>query len=234
MRVHRTRLICIALLLGASAAGCNSLHSGEDGPRRWSADWYDAQANRADGARQIHSHGLNWPPYPRPCGEGEELTTRFHHAHYWPHPYNCYDRNYLRAVSAAQAASGWQKETTLYSYHFEEKDNTVNHAGKLRLRWILQTIPEQRRSVFVQASDDKAVSEARLANVRAAATELVGENALPPIILRTAIAEGRPTDEINQIRKMEKGGMRQPQIGYNSTGVTSSGVSGGGGNSGPP
>ena len=227
MRVHRTRFIGIALLLSVGGFGCSGLHVREDGPRRWTADWYDQEAKKPDGARQIHSHGMDWPPYPRPCGEGQQWVHRFYHAHYWPHPFNCQDRAYLHAVSDAQVANGWQKETTLYDYHFDEKDNTLNHAGHLRLKWILKTVPEQRRAVYVQASEDKAVSDARLANVRASAAEMVGEGTLPPIVLRDEIAEGRPTDEVNEIRKMEKGATRTPQIGYNSTGTTTTGVSGG-------
>jgi hypothetical protein len=217
----------MALLLGVGGIGCSGLHLREDGPRRWTADWYDAEAKRPDGARQIHSHGHDWPPYPRPCGEGQQWSARFHAAHYWPHPYNCQDLAYLRAVSATQVANGWQKETTLYAFHFDERDNTLNHSGKLRLKWVLQTVPEERRAVFVQASDDKSISDARLANVRAAATELVGD-ALPPIMLRVDEPDGRPTDEVNEIRKREKAAMRPPQISYNPAAV-SNGAGGGGG-----
>jgi hypothetical protein len=235
MRLNRTRFISTAMLLAVGGFGCSGLHVREDGPRRWTSDWYDQEAKRPDGSRQIHSHGLEWPPYPRPCGEGQQLSTRFHEAHYWPHPYNCQDLAYLRAVSASQVTNGWQKETTLYSYHFDEKDNTLNHAGKLRLKWVLQTIPEERRSVFVQMSDDKSVSEARLANVRAAAVEIVGENALPPIMLRMDTPDGRPTDEVNQIQKKVKAATRTPQINYSTSNGSSSGSSGGsGGGNGSP
>jgi hypothetical protein len=233
MRLNRTRFISTALLLAIGGFGCNGLNPRDDGPKRWTSDWYDAEARRPDGARQIHSHGLEWPPYPRPCGEGQQWSTRFHAAHYWPHPYNCQDRGYLQAISANQVANGWQKETTLYYYHFDDKEHALNHAGKLRLKWILQTIPEERRSVFVQQADDKSVSDARLASVRAAAAEIVGENALPPIMLRMDTPDGRPTDEVNQINKKVKGALRTPQIGYDPSSLngSSSGGSGGGGGS---
>ena len=230
MRFHRTGLAAIALLMAVQGIGCRGLSSrGDHGPRLWSDEWFAQRAQTPEGSPQVQKYGKTWPPYPRPCGRGQTWIHRFYGAHYWPHPYNCQDKAYLRAVSATQIDNGWQQETTLFGYHFDEKDNSLNHAGRLHLKWILQTIPKQRRSVFVQSSDDNAISEARVADVRSVATELVGQGSLPTIRLRISTPDSRPTDEINTMRMKEKAAMRTPQISYTGPGSSGLGGSSGGG-----
>lgn len=209
---------------------CNSCQTGENTARRWSSDWYEQESQLPDGARQFCSHGKLWPPFARPTGKHQQFSHRFHSAHYWPYPYNCQDRAHVRNVSATQINNGWTTATTLYDYHFNAKDNTLNHAGRLHLKWILQTIPERRRFVWVQSTESKPVSEARLAEVRKTAEELAAGEKLPPIMLRVAPLDGRPSDEVNRIRTLEAGSMPMPRLPTTSGG--SGGMGGSGGSSG--
>ncbi|MFQ5732043.1 MAG: hypothetical protein ACE5KM_08815 [Planctomycetaceae bacterium] len=224
------------LLLALTGVGCtafqeNGAFSGDDdGPTRWTSEWYEQEAARPEGARQLHSQGLMWPPYQRPTGKGQQWSHRFHSAHYWPHPYDCQDRAYLHAVSTAQVNNGWVQETTLFSHHFDEK-NALNDAGRLHLKWIVQTAPEHRRYVWVQAADDKATSKARLSAAKSAAVELAGDGNAPPVALRIATVDGRPTNEINAVRQLEMSSQGAPRIPYTSPGGGGSASGGGGGGS---
>jgi len=229
MRFHRTGFAFVLLAVSLSGIGCQSFWNSFDdnGPKRWTAEWYAQQARSPEGTRQLKTHGRMWPPYARPRGRGQQWSHRFHGAHYWPHPYNCQDRAYLRNVSATQVSQGWVQETTLFGYHFHEKDNTLNRAGRLRVKYILQTIPEQRRQIWVQAADDQAISEARLTDVHNYAASLIGDSALPEIALRVTPADGRPTDEINRLRTLETGSMPTPRIPYSSSSTAGGGAASG-------
>lgn len=202
------------------------------GPRRWSAEWYAMKGESPEGTRQLHKFGKTWPPYARPTGEGQEFSARFHDVHYWPHPYNCQDRGYLREVSAIQANSGWTTETTLYDYHFEKDNVHLNHSGMLHLKWILETIPQNRRFVWVQTADNRDSSESRLDNVKSAAKEIVGDANLPPIALRVASPSGRPTKEVDQIQTREFQSIPTPRVPLSSGASSSGSNSGSGGDSG--
>jgi len=204
----------------------------QEGPDRWSDTWYAEKAQLPTGARQREHHGKLWPPFARPTGDKQEWSHRFHTAHYWPHPYNCQDLGYLRTVSASQVDNGWMTQTTLYDYHFDSETNALNQAGRLHLNWILNTIPEHRRYVWVQATEEPADSERRLAQVQQAAGELSANEKLPPIALRVAPTDGRPTNEINHIRELESGSMLPPHIEYTSPSAGTGGSGGGAGGGG--
>ncbi|GAB4151842.1 MAG: hypothetical protein Tsb009_27390 [Planctomycetaceae bacterium] len=190
----------------------------QEGPKRWSQEWYAERVGAPEGARQRERFGKQWPPFPRPVGESQEFSHRFHSTHYWPHPYNCQDRSYLSAVSEMQTANGWTTETTLYDYHFENGKNELNHAGHLHLRWILETIPKSRRFVWVQMVVDQPTSQARLAQVKETAKNMVGESNVPPVMLRVCSPAGRPTREVDRIRTLETESIPTPRITYSTSG----------------
>jgi len=173
------------------------------------------KAQSPAGTRQKCKKGKLWPPYPRPTEKKQTFCHQFHTAHYWPHPYNCDDRQYVKDVCELQVGNGWMVGTTLFDYHFEEEDQAVlNHAGHNHLLWILRHAPVRRRAVWVQASLDREISDARLANVELAAAEMAGEAEPPPVMLRSDTANGRPAEEIDALRQLELNTMPEPRIIY--------------------
>lgn len=217
---------------GSCSKGLGSCFGGDGGPRRWSQEWYCAHGNAPAGARQKCHKCKQWPPFPRPTGPKQEWSHRFHVAHYWPYPYNTQDLQYLRTVSNSQVANGWTQEMTLFPQHFEEKTNNLNHAGQRKLKWIVQIAPEQRRQIWIQVSDDKKVDEARIAAVQKAATNYAFNGTVPPVALRVAPVNGRPTDEVNRIRQAETGSMPVPRIPFAIGGNGAASGAGGAGTSG--
>jgi hypothetical protein len=203
-------------------AGCEG-DEDDDGPDRWSDEWYAERSGDLVGARQEFKHGKLWPPYPRPTGEEQEFSHRYHASHYWPWPYNCQDQAYVRNITAMHVENGWINETTLYEYHFHEEIHELNHAGQMQLRWILENAPEHHRVVFVQAGLGPHATQARLAAVRNNAVALIGEENLPPIIQRVATPYGRPALEVNRIRQAEIGSMPVPRIQYEAAELGGSG-----------
>lgn len=226
------RLSLPLLLCGAAlVSGCSSVGSDGRRVRRWSDDWYELQAEAPVGTRQKEHKGKLWPPFARPTGEDMEFSHKYHHAHYWPYPYNCEDRDFVRALSAQQVANGWVSHTTLYEYHFNAENHELNNSGIIKLRWILEHAPLERRTVSVQAGESGVVSEERMANVRTEVARVLGDTNEVAVALRVTEPLGRPAMEVDVIRRGEIESMPNPRITYTS--LPSGAGGGGGGGTGP-
>lgn len=193
---------------------CQTCENGGPPERDYDAEVLAERASRPVGARKKFIKGKEWPPYPRPTGPQQTLAHRYHHAHYWPHPYVCQDRAFITTVSHLQTVNGWTEETTLYGYHFEDNSTEITHSGRLQLRWILENAPLEYRVVYVQNGDDTAISQNRLNSVRTELVDMVGEPNLPPIMLRVCASLGRPALEVDTIRRAELSSMPEPRITY--------------------
>lgn len=183
-------------------------------PRRFSEDYYETKAHLPVGARQKCKHGVLWPPFARPTEEDQALVHRYHAAHYWPHPYNCWDQQSVYGFIGTHVDNGWVLQTTLYEYHFDEETSDLNHAGLTHLRWILENAPEHYRVCWVQTGPNRQISDMRLNSVQLAAAEMVGPENVPPIMLRVDSPTGRPAQHIDTQYRSFLGSMPQPRIQY--------------------
>jgi len=201
----------------------------EDGEH---GEWFDDVHDSGPvGSSQRYRKGKLWPPYPRPRENGE-WSTQFHAAMYWPHPYNCWDRSYVKNISATQIANGWAQATTLYAYHFNPETHQLNPAGLIQLRWILEQCPAQYRTIYVQSGNGGAVNEMRLASVQSEATLIAGV-ASTPVQVRPLQLAGRPATEVDTIRRTELKTMPQPRVAVDRVGTgAGDGGSGSGGTGG--
>lgn len=189
------------------------------------SDWYARRALDPVGARQKYYKGKMWPPFERPQGVSQLPTHTYHAAHYWPYPYQCYDRQSVREFVTAQEEAGWTQATTLYDYHFDTDSQTLNRAGRLQVKWIIRSVPTSRRLLYVQAADSTVASQYRMASVQNEANEILGEMA-PPVILRVTTPLGRPALEIDRIQRADRDSQPVPRI---SPPFSSGGLGGGGG-----
>lgn len=204
--------------------GCTDGGCGCQPPDRWSKEWYALKAQEPVGERQRCYKGKVWPMRPRPTGPRQQFAHRYHAAHHWPLPYICQDRAYVAQVVNTQVANGWIEETTLYDYHFDADTNELTFAGRNHLSWILREAPVKRRVAFVQTAWDAAVTDSRMASVRMAAHEIVGETNCPPIVPRDATPNGTPAEYVDSIHRAVRDTIPEPRIQYNPnpTGISGS------------
>ena len=217
--------LCCGLTLGAGTAfadgecavhGHHACQHCSAKTKRWSADWWAEQATRPIGARQLHLFGKLWPPFARPVGEPAHPLHTYHAAHYWPHPYYCQDRSFVRSITERQIANGWITSNTLFHYHFDRDTDELNHSGILHLNRILADSPNSYRFAFVETDVDTATSQNRLASVRLEAERMVGDANVPPIMLRVAAPVGRPAAEIQALSAKEMITVPAPRVEYQS------------------
>lgn len=186
--------------------------AGDDDEPRWhSEDWYNERAGSPPGTRQKFKYGKAWPPYARPVGKGQPFWHKYHTAHYWPYPYNCEDRDYIRSIVQQQTINGWETAMTLHDYHFDAETNRLNSAGERHLTWILTQSPQQYRAVYVSRGGSEQIAQFRLALVQETAQALCG-GALPPILLKHDVFIGRPAIEIDTLRRLELQSIPQPRL----------------------
>ena len=176
------------------------------------ASWYAERSNDPVGARRYYYKGKDWPPYPRPQGAPQVPTHIYHASHYWPHPYSCADVQFVRDFTQAQEDAGWVSETTLYDYHFESEQQQLNRAGLIHLRWILESAPSNRRTVFVQATANSTASQTRLEHVQGEVVEIVASHNPPAVMLRITRPLGRSALEVYKIQVGEVNSLPIPRI----------------------
>lgn len=208
-------LFVVSLANGIEAEAGWPWHSKEEKEAKWAE-----KASRPVGSRQKYKFGELWPPYPRPTGKKQGFWSRYHSAHYWPHPYRCEDRAFVRDVMDRQMHNGWTDQTTLYAYHFEADGNKLTEAGLMHLRWILENAPEERRVIFVQSANASIESQQRLANVQHAASEMAGDQGVPSTMLRATPSYGRPAREEDMKYRAYVGSILPPRIQYTAGGGT--------------
>ncbi len=185
---------------------------------------WEEKASLPVGARQRHRYGKDWPPKPRPTEKQQPLVHRYHNAHYWPLPYVCEDRAYVRNLTELQVASGWVTATTLYDYHFDKTSQELNHAGEIQLRWILENTPVQYRFTFVQNAGDATVNQKRVDSVQMQTVQMLGTDQAPPVMLRVTSPLSRPASEVVHIQRADMESMPAPRIQYEySSGGSDSG-----------
>lgn len=199
----------------------------------WGDDEPEERYNDLPGARQKYKHDRMWPPFPRPTGKGQPFWAKYHHAHYWPHPYVCEDRAYVNNIVAQQSAAGWSKATTLHEMHFDVETHRLNSSGESHLRWILLQAPAQYRTVYVAQAASPETSEFRAEQVRQFAAQVCGTN-VPAILPIYDDFRGRPAIEIDTLRRLELQSIPQPRLfivgpasGSNSSTSPSSAQAGG-------
>jgi hypothetical protein len=217
MLVVARRLALFAICCGVAACSSRAFAQDYNGncncePRWHSEAWWAMRAQEPVGSRQCECKGLEWPPYPRPTGQCMTGAHIYHAEHYWPWPYVCTDRQCVLDMTHAQEANGWLSETTLYEYFFNPDTNDLTVPGKMHLKWILENVPPNFRSVWIQQIEDPAASQQRMNNVRLIATRLAGGGNLPPIQYRVGMAPSRPAVEVDTIRRKELQTIPDPRI----------------------
>lgn len=216
----RGLVVVVAFSSGVALAG---------GPLPFSEEWYQQRADDPPGARQIAKHGKYWPPYPRPIGRKQTFSHGFHTAHYWPHPYNCQDRADVQNLIDAQASAGWVTATTLHDYHFDLDTQKLTDAGQNHVRWVMNSVPAQYRTIYLSQGISADMSQLRIANTEQFLRETGSQN-IPPIIAKYETFLGRPANEVDRLRTLELQSIPRPRlfiIGRSGTGGAAGGASGG-------
>lgn len=216
-------------LLSGCATGPVSFMDAENcGPEPGSSDWWAEKALLPPGARQRCHKGKMWPPQPRPTVEAQQFSHAYHSEHYWPLPYVCQDRAYVRDIVAAQDLNGWQQQSTLYTRHFDE-DQQLTSPGRFQLMDILEVNPLQYRSVYIQSTFNPEFDNVRLANVQQVLAEITGGAEDISVSIRRGRDYSRPASEVKVINDLYHDSVPAPRLASQTGGGGAGGGGAGGG-----
>lgn len=140
----------------------------------------------------------------------------------WPEPFVQMDRESVRLPFQAMVANGWRKQNLLSDHHFEEDSARLTQAGEIKLYWILNHVPPQHRTIFVQRSQNGDITTARVDAVQQAALRYVPAGELPEVVETNLPADGRPAEVVDLINRSFIKNAKAPMLPASSSGGSSS------------
>ena len=146
----------------------------------------------------------------------------------WPAPFAANDRVAARTPFAMMVANGWRRQNMLGEYHFEPGTGQLTEAGRIKVRWILTTGPEQHRLLYVHTADNDAETAARMTAVQQLASQLSPTN-LPPVLATSISDEGWSANQVDAIERKYSGAQPSPRLPMPTSG---GGATSGGGSAG--
>ncbi len=139
------------------------------------------------------------------------IPTEIKRRQCWPDPFDCADRATVRAPYVAMVANGWRRQNMLGEFHFEPDTGQLNEAGKLKVRWILTSGPQQHRLIYVHVAEKSEETAARMASVQQLAAQITPSD-LPPILPTTIADDGWPADHVDLIGRKYQQSTPPPRL----------------------
>ncbi len=146
----------------------------------------------------------------------------------WPEPFIHGDRAAVRAPFVIQVANGWRRQNMLGEFHFEPGSGQLNEAGRLKVRWILTTGPQQHRLIYVHVAERNEETAARMAAVQQCVVQ-IAPNDVPPVMPTTIADDDSPADRVDASGRKFQSSMPPPRLPTTGGGSGSGGAGDGGG-----
>jgi hypothetical protein len=140
----------------------------------------------------------------------------------WPYPYSCPAQQAVRAPFMQMVEAGWQRQNLLGDHHFNEL-NQLNEAGRLKVRWILNEVPAQHRSIFVHQDDSSEGTAARMLAVNDYVSGMAAGAAQVPITETGIYPVAWPATRIDSISQKFESSAPAPRLPQSSSGSSSGG-----------
>ena len=103
----------------------------------------------------------------------------------WPEPFIHKDREAARAPWEVMTHNGWRAQNTLSEELFTEEGD-LTEAGRRKVMWIATQAPEERRTVYVLATEDLPATQTRTAAVRSLVAQLAQAGIAEPQLMMTS------------------------------------------------
>jgi hypothetical protein len=141
----------------------------------------------------------------------------------WPEPFVHSDRAALRQTMAIQVANGWERQNLLSAFHFLPGGKELTEAGRMRVEWIMNEVPEPHRQVFVHRADTPQETLIRMQTVQ----HFVAQSPYSinvPVFESTRTDDGWPADRIDMLSRKAATATPDPKL----LGASTSGTGGSG------
>jgi hypothetical protein len=159
------------------------------------------------------------------CGLFSGMAKEVKRRQCWPEPFLGPDRVAARAPFASMVSNGWRRQNMLGEAHFEPSTGKLTEAGRMKVRWILLSGPQQHRAVFVHAAINDEETGARMVAVQQLVAQIAPTN-MAPVMATTIADDGWSAAEVDAINRKYMGSTPVPRL------APPAGASGGGGSGG--
>jgi hypothetical protein len=141
----------------------------------------------------------------------------------WPEPFVAPDRQAVREPMAIMIAHGWERQNMLHEQYFEDGKSTLNEAGRLKIRWILNEAPSTHRVVYVRRADNPADTQARIESVHAYMAQLQPGTMQAPVLETNMSPPSWPADRMDVLNRKFFDAIPAPKLSGDSGGSGGSG-----------
>ena len=146
------------------------------------------------------------------------IATDFRRNNCWPQPFVYPNRAAVRVPLQMVVDRGWQRHNTLGAEYFDPETQALNHAGRLKVRWILTQAPLDRRVVYLNPGPTAQITQARLAAVRKEVAAYVSRRQLDEHLVLTPVPEAQwPGADITAIGQRFQASQPAPVLPQQST-----------------
>jgi hypothetical protein len=140
-------------------------------------------------ATPAHADWLDW------------FRDGFHKNHQWPEPFVYQDREAVIAPFEAMVHNGWKQQTMICGYHFQPDSAKLTPSGRAKLSWILRQAPPEHRTVYVQETESRKLTLARIDAVQQLAARQIPPGQLPAVVATTTPADGTSADDVDAVMR---------------------------------
>jgi hypothetical protein len=109
-------------------------------------------------------------------------------------------------------ANGWRVQNTLSDHHFDLQQNTLNEAGRQKIRAILTEAPMDRRAIFVLRGETPEKTATRIDAAQQFAAQLLPEGGLPEVSEVSIPPRGWSADYIDDIGRKFRASTPSPRL----------------------
>jgi hypothetical protein len=149
----------------------------------------------------------------------------FHKNHQWPEPFIYQDREAVIAPFEVMVHNGWKQQTMICSYHFQPDSAKLTPSGRAKLTWILRQAPPEHRTVYVQETESRKLTLARIDAVQQLAARQLPAGQLPAVVATTTPPDGTSAEDVDGVLRGFSKSAPAPRLPASSTGASSGGSS---------
>jgi hypothetical protein len=129
----------------------------------------------------------------------------------WPEPFVYSDRAVVRQAAATQIAAGWERQNMLSEFHFLPGGGELTEAGRVKVQWIINEVPEAYRQIYVHRADSPQETGIRMQTVQRFVAQSPYANNIP-IYESTRTDEGWPAERIDTVAKKLNAAVPDPKL----------------------
>ena len=142
-----------------------------------------------------------------------EFRSDYKETNRWPEPYNYADREAVHEPFIRMVNKGWRLQTTISQDHFISGTPRLTESGKLKIRWIINHVPIEQRTIYVQRGPGPEITAARVEAITQVAETLSYDGSIPNVVVSNTEIPSWAAEYIDVIERRYLETTPEPRLG---------------------